>query len=36
LFGKLQHGGSVTVRLVDSGLRFEISGREKVAALEPV
>ncbi|MDP3857580.1 MAG: ATP-dependent Clp protease ATP-binding subunit ClpA [Stagnimonas sp.] len=36
LFGKLQHGGSVSVRLVDSGLRFDIQGREKVAALEPV
>ena len=36
LFGKLQHGGGVTVRLADSGLAFDITGREKVAALEPV
>ncbi|ROH89156.1 ATP-dependent Clp protease ATP-binding subunit ClpA [Stagnimonas aquatica] len=36
LFGKLQHGGSVTVRLADSGLRFDITGKEKVSALEPV
>ncbi|TAJ53481.1 MAG: ATP-dependent Clp protease ATP-binding subunit ClpA [Nevskiaceae bacterium] len=36
LFGKLQHGGSVTVRLADSGLRFDITGREKAPTLEPV
>ena len=36
LFGKLSNGGKVLVRLDDTGLKFEIEGREKMAALEPV
>ncbi len=36
LFGKLVHGGKVFVRLGDEGLKFDIEGREKTAALEPV
>ncbi len=36
LFGKLANGGKVFVRLGDEGLKFDIEGREKTAALEPV
>ncbi|MDO9454446.1 MAG: AAA family ATPase, partial [Stagnimonas sp.] len=36
LFGKLANGGKVFVRLGDEGLKFDIEGREKAAALEPV
>ena len=36
LFGKLTNGGKVFVRLVDEGLKFDIEGREKASALEPV
>ena len=36
LFGKLTNGGKVYVRLGDAGIQFEIEGREKTAALEPV
>jgi len=36
LFGKLANGGKVYVRLGDDGIQFEIEGREKLAALEPV
>jgi len=35
LFGKLTNGGKVFVRLGDSGIQFEIEGREKAGALEP-
>ena len=36
LFGKLTNGGKVFVRLADEGLKFDIEGREKAAALEQV
>ncbi len=36
LFGKLANGGKVYVRLGDDGIQFDIEGREKMAALEPV
>lgn len=36
LFGKLANGGKVFVRLGDEGLKFDIEGREKTAALESV
>ena len=36
LFGKLANGGRVAVMLSDQGLRFEIEGRERIGALEPV
>ncbi|MES2883685.1 MAG: ATP-dependent Clp protease ATP-binding subunit ClpA [Pseudomonadota bacterium] len=36
LFGKLTNGGKVFVRLADEGLKFDIEGREKTAALEQV
>ena len=36
LFGKLVNGGKVFVRLGDEGLKFDIEGREKTAALESV